>query len=222
MMRTSSFLLLFWIVFCAEVQHAIATTPESCQGRCGDRWNGWCGCHSDCRRRNYCCEDFQTTCPDEYQQFIPTPCDPRDDVPDNETECSLCQSTDGIPDDLIKCESCENRCRGVIRRPKVKCSCDAFCGFYGDCCEDFQNLCPEVFQEYLNLSELYAPEDFRCVSFDYSGLDYLGDLMITRCSPDGSECQFSRQMNEDVNSFLPMYDVQKGVHYISGYCAMCN
>ena len=120
---------------------------DSCQTRCGDMGGyNQCGCHSDCRGSNKCCGDFKMVCPNEYQQFIPTQCDPEDDVPDDKAECSLCQSTDEIPDNFLKCGSCENRCGGVMETSKVKCSCDALCGFYDDCCADFEHFCPEQFQ----------------------------------------------------------------------------
>ena len=44
--------------------------------------------------------------------------------------------------------------------------------------------------------------------------------MITTC-PDGSECEFSLDMN-DLDTYLPMYDTHRGIHYISGQCAKCN
>ena len=51
----------------------------------------------------------------------------------------------------------------------------------------------------------------------------IGYLMITKCSSaDGSECEYSRTPSIDANTFVPMYDHNRGVHYISGHCAMCN
>ena len=45
--------------------------------------------------------------------------------------------------------------------------------------------------------------------------------MITTCL-DGSDCEFTTELNEDPNTFVPMYDIHRSVHYISGQCAVCN
>ena len=123
-----------------------------------------------------------------------------------------------------------------MERSTVKCSCDALCGFNGDCCDDFEHFCSQNFQDYLNLSELYARQDFECVYIPekFTGTrarttqpyirstDDIGYLMITKCYSDGSKCEYSRTPNIDANIFVPMYDLNRGVHYISGHCAMCN
>ena len=90
-----------------------------------------CDCHTECRRSNGCCEDFQATCLDEHQQFIPELCDD-DDVPDNQTLC----------------ESCQGRCgdRGVIHH---QCECSTKCRRRNECCKDFQATCPEEYRLFI-------------------------------------------------------------------------
>ena len=197
------------------------TECQSCLGRCG-QWGGsshQCGCNSDCihfnsnirwhHRFHTCCPDFRETCPEDYPEIIALP--------------ELCEEDAEIPDDIVQCGSCRDRC-GTVLDPTYPeyfmCSCNTFCGFRGDCCEDFQHFCPEMFQKYLDVSQLYIPDHFKCMGIG-SSYSLRDNLMITRCS-NGSECEFTRELNEDVNTFVPMYDIHTGVHYISGYCAMCN
>ena len=142
----------------------------------------------------------------------------------------LCESDAEIPDDLIQCGSCRNRC-GTKTNPydlkfggNALCSCDELCGYHDDCCRDFQELCPMEFENMqgriAQYSSTFLHTDFECTSF-YGDYEFEGNLVIHTC-PDGSKCEFTRQINEDVNTFVPMYDVHRGVHYISGQCALCN
>ena len=140
----------------------------------------------------------------------------------------LCDPDAEIPDDLIQCGSCENRCGTKIdpdylnsEDPGNLCACDKFCGFHGDCCEDFQDFCPKEFLDFWKGSEQYpftrSYSDYQCQWFEGHGYQ-----MVIHTCPDGSACEFIPQLNEDVNTFVPMYDVHRGVHYISGQCAVCN
>ena len=145
----------------------------------------------------------------------------------------LCEPDAEIPDDLIQCGSCENRC-GTKTNPndlwsyggRAMCSCDEFCGYYDDCCQDFRELCPMEFENLESRIEQFPSafhrKDFECRSFKlgFEGR-YEKHLVIHTC-PDGSECEFTEELNEDVNTFVPMYDVHRGFHYISGQCAICN
>ena len=145
---------------------------------------------------------------------------------------NLCEPDAEIPDDLIRCGSCENRCGyktvpDYLNHPEPgeTCSCDQFCGYHGDCCQDFQEFCPEEYDLFQEQSRMYPPlhtrGDFKCVKLDDGSFERTYNLMIHTC-PDGSECEFTPELNEDVNTFVPMYDVHRGVHYISGQCAVCN
>ena len=157
------------------------------------------------------------------------------DFPDSEvTEVpgipleQLCEPDAEIPDDLIQCGSCENRCGTKIDPEDLYseesgnlCACDKFCGFHGDCCEDFQDFCPKEFLDFRKASEKYPStrsySDYKCQWFEGPGYH-----MVIHTCPDGTECEFTQELNEDVNTFVPMYDVHRGVHYISGQCAVCN
>ena len=143
----------------------------------------------------------------------------------------LCEPHAEIPDDLIQCGSCERRC-GTKTNPddlkyagRALCSCDEFCRYHDDCCQDFQELCPVEFENlqsrYEQFPSAFHRNDFECRSFLLGFKGFKNNLVIHTC-PDGSECEFTSQLNEDVNTFVPMYDVHRGVHYISGQCAVCN
>ena len=148
----------------------------------------------------------------------------------------LCEPDTEISDNLFQCGSCEERCGSksspdsiLSISPGDHCSCDKFCGFHGDCCQDFQQFCPDEFQHFRNVLELHPftrnHMDFECRTFTikpFAGRQQTADnLVITTCL-DGSECEFTPELNEDVNTFVPMYDIHRGVHYISGQCTMCN
>ena len=140
----------------------------------------------------------------------------------------LCVPDAEIPDDLIQCGSCENRCRNKTDPNDLKsegralCSCDDLCGYHDDCCQDFQEICPKEFENMqrriAQYSYTFHHTDFECRT--YPG-DYPENLVIHTC-PDGSECEFTTQLSDDVNTFVPMYDIHRGVHYVSGQCAVCN
>ena len=144
----------------------------------------------------------------------------------------LCETAAEIPDDLIQCGSCENRCGTKTNPNDLKylgpgdtCSCDKLCGYHGDCCQDFQEFCPKETQQFEEQSGLYPPRhthhDFKCVSLRYDFIKWTENLMVHTC-PNGTECEFTPWLSEDVNTFVPMYDIHRGVHYISGQCAVCN
>ena len=161
----------------------------------------------------------------------PRPGDPLEPPPEKPLE-PLCEPDAEIPDDLIQCGSCENRCGTKTNPDDLKylgtgstCSCDQFCSYHGDCCQDFQEFCPEQYDLFAEQSRLYPSHynhsDFKCVSLKYDRFESTKNLMIHTCM-DGTECKFTGELNEDVNTFVPMYDVHTGVHYISGQCAICN
>ena len=95
-----------------------------------------------------------------------------------------------------------------------------------DCCQDFEEFCPDEYNKYLRTSLSYpfvhGHEDFKCVSLENGFMKQINTLMVHTCAFDGSECEFAPELNEDVNTFVPVYDIHRGVHYVSGQCAMCN
>ena len=89
---------------------------------------------------------------------------------DGERLESLCEPDAEIPDTLIKCGSCDRRCGSksspnhlwipswwIHTTPHMigACACDKFCGFHVDCCQDFQQFCPDEFLDFRNRSDLY-------------------------------------------------------------------
>ena len=147
----------------------------------------------------------------------------------------LCEPDADIPNNLIQCGSCQNRCGTKLnpdhfrscddKKQKYLSSCDKFCNFHGDCCHDFNGTtCPNEFRQYQDISHKYpfkhAPSDFVCENFNAKENIEINNLVIVNC-PDGSKCGFKAELN-DINTFIPMYDIHRGVHYVSGQCAQCN
>ena len=144
-------------------------------------------------------------------------CEPNAEIP-KFTHCGTCKKRCGttmIPNHFLHCGHTEQ---------KYLCSCDTFCKFHGDCCHDFEEHCKNENDKFLYISKEYPfnyqPNDFICMNFTTIGDVSIQNLVIHTCS-NGSECQFTKDIN-DVSTFRPMYDIHRGVHYISGQCAMCN
>ena len=147
---------------------------------------------------------------------------------------TLCEPGAEIPDDLIQCGSCENRCGSKTnpdhfvscpdREHKYVCSCDRFCGFHGDCCHDFQKFCRNEFVGFQRISREFPfhhdAGDLGCFTFK-STSETFNNLMIHTC-PDGSECEYNREISENLNTIVPMYDTLRRIHYMSRQCAFCN
>ena len=147
----------------------------------------------------------------------------------------FCEPDAEIPDDLIKCGTCKKRCGTIInpdafvtcpdKKPRYLCSCDKFCSFHGDCCQDFEQICVDELNKFRDASQKYpfkhVANDFLCKIFDGVGGNKFKNLVIDTCS-NGLECIFTADMNHDMELFVPVYDMNRGVHYISGQCAKCN
>ena len=82
---------------------------------------------------------------------------------------------------------------------------------------EFENMQHRIAQ----YSSTFHYTDFECRYFDgeFEWQRKSGNSYLSRWF---TECEFIGQLNEDVNTFVPMYDVHRGVHYISGQCALCN
>ena len=132
---------------------------------------------------------------------------------------AFCNPDVAVPDDLIHCGSCSGRCGSGSSKDSSSrpiCNCDKLCLLYGDCCHDFKETCFGVFVEAYAVRTPFlqqiGSQQFKCVS----------DVLVVVTCSNGSTCAYNNGLNDDVNTFVPMYDVNKNVHYISGYCAMCN
>ena len=132
---------------------------------------------------------------------------------------TFCDPDVAVPDDLIHCGSCSGRCgsgSSMDSSSRPICNCDKLCLLYGNCCHDFKETCFGVFVEAYAVkapfSQQIGSQQFKCIS----------DILVMATCSNGSVCAFNNALNDDVNTFVPMYEVNKNVHYISGYCAMCN
>ena len=208
----------------AEPQSNLDVSLSICEGHCGV--NDWlCKCDAACMYYKDCCEGFREVCPAEVRKGRRLMAS--NGVPDNK----LCEADAVTLEVLFLDTSCENRC-GTEKttedlefypaRPLKQyrnCSCDTHCGYHGDCCLDFSEFCPDEYQYFQDISELYPvnhdPDRFSCVAI-------ADKILVVNTCPDGSRCKFTLSFNEDANTFVPMYDRNRRIHYINGQCAVCN
>ena len=210
-------------LLCAAEPQSEAELAD-CQDRCGTR-GSLCNCDPPCMYYNDCCQGFNEVCPEEVEKFRI--------LRNNEgvTDNPWCEADALTPDVLFLDVSCEGRCGtkkstedlGFYPARPLKqyrnCSCDIHCGYYGNCCHDFPDFCPDEYQHFKELSELYPlihdPNELACVTIATK------TLVVDTC-PSGSQCEFTKNLNENANSFVPMYDPNRKIHYINGQCAVCN
>ncbi|KAJ8032970.1 Poly(U)-specific endoribonuclease [Holothuria leucospilota] len=118
-------------VGCPYIQSGVTTpappmSPDSCAGRCGDKYNisAVCQCDRYCIGFNDCCQDAKEMCPRLY------PTNP----PLMTTTAKATTTTKSAYD------SCLNRCGDGLDN-RFNCQCNTACKNYGDCCPDYDNLC---------------------------------------------------------------------------------
>ena len=123
---------------------------------------------------------------------------------------------------LPYCARCRGRCGGIVyidRYNPQGCSCDSSCFAYKDCCHDFETDCLEEARknpglitdqpalcQYIHVDD----EDEDCIKYY---------LLIGSCKKKDSACAISK---DSVNSFVPVFDVKRKLHFVNFNCAVCN
>ena len=129
-----------------------------------------------------------------------------------------------------QCDSCETRCgqKNSEWEERKWCHCDQQCLIYGDCCSDFQNVCPVVYHQSAKIREDYAGSmRSACVGvLTHDTYDTVLEeriRMINQCSMSGYGCagHFERIQNLLENGG-PVIDKLHGVYFFSRKCAHCN
>ncbi len=137
------------------------------------------------------------------------------------------------------CPTCGGECgavacmlgRAVCPRKRF-CSCDHLCGFFNDCCEGFNSSCPALRDQGLRVSQrLQGLENRidRCVSMrayfpQTSSMKLLHTPMVVKCI-NGTLCPKIDELwtvTSDLNSIIPVVDLDTGVQFVSYECAKCN
>ena len=142
---------------------------------------------------------------------------PSTEVQDMASELSLCSQGD-----IIRRISCRDRCG---QSPDTsdspgQCRCDLDCFVYGDCCQDINDVCPDVFVEavtssYVQLENISMP---LCVQRNRLILSDLNELEQTNPSRDPRvfeiDCQY--QLKKD----LAVENIQQAI--TESHCIMKN
>ena len=121
----------------------------------------------------------------------------------------------------VACRQCRDLgCGSVFENDGLSsCSCDALCLFHGDCCEDFEETCPEVYDRATEVVERTANVSKPgCQVIEGVGLQELN--LVNMCA--GEVCEIdSGGVNADQYP-LPVTDLDLGAHYTTVECAKCN
>ena len=125
---------------------------------------------------------------------------------------------EAISEYLPSCASCFGKCGNITKvnkRDPQGCSCDSSCVSYRDCCHDFTTHCPE---EAKNSPDLITDQPALCRWID--GVLHNGEyLLIGSCQRNETACRISK---DSLNSFVPVYDVERKLHFVNLNCAVCN
>ena len=112
--------------------------------------------------------------------------------------------------------SCGNSLSMGRDDPVKVCSCDFLCKLYGDCCDDFDHMCPsEALKLNHRLEQLiFANKTFECVN---------GVQMVTQCAAGQSPSTHDRSNITDyLTRSLTVTHVGSGITYFNQSIYECN
>ena len=120
---------------------------------------------------------------------------------------------------LPSCASCLGKCGNISKVDPFSpqgCSCDSSCVTYRDCCHDFATHCPQEAKESPDLI-MDQPASCRTIQgVTHHDEDY---LLIGSCQRNETACRISK---DSLNSFVPVFDVERKLHFVNLNCAVCN
>ena len=164
--------------------------------------------------------------------------DPNTTKPDS-VKFGYCSPTVSVPDTTyLNCSSCLNRCDEIKNYfgANEYCSCDANCVAYGDCCADFEQVCPEQFKESGSLRRHFKHRKTECfgiseVPFSEKNVFGLRKIVpsftkynfVAVCGQTGVVCNRTSPYELlEPNLAIPVTDTKTGVNYANYKCAKCN
>ena len=149
-----------------------------------------------------------------------------------------CDATDTAPEtSYLNCSSCMNRCGGIKDFSQhIYCSCDPGCVAYGDCCVDFQDICPDQFNASSLLRKHFQHRKTECyavqtVPLSDKGIVEIRDIIpewnqynfVAICGQTGVACnRTSLYAILEPNFAIPVTDTATGINYVNYNCARCN
>ena len=142
---------------------------------------------------------------------------PSTEVQNMASELSLCSQGD-----IIRKISCRDRCGqspGTSDSPG-QCRCDLDCFVYGDCCQNINDVCPDVFVEavtrfYMQLENFSLP---RCVQWNRLILSDLNELEQT--NPSRDRRVFEIDCHSKLKKELAVENIQQAI--TESQCIMKN
>ena len=151
-----------------------------------------------------------------HSATLPTPLTPG---PSSEKTCRQnVTKEEAISKYLPDCASCRGKCGTIVNIngwSQQGCSCDSSCVAYKDCCHDFKTHCLE---EARNNPDLITDQPALCRTIG-SGDCAKNYLLIGSCKKKDSSCAISK---DSLNSFVPVFDVNRKLHFVNFNCAVCN
>ncbi|XP_071810941.1 uncharacterized protein [Apostichopus japonicus] len=117
--------------------------------------------------------------------------------------------------------TCRNRCGGWYGT----CNCDSVCLFFGDCCDDYKDLCQPAKEDssrFRTFPTKIALKQYSCIESDFLSRDIYA---ISDCADGWIQVEISMLCKlvgpQSALGHLPVYD-DHGVIYRNRYCAICN
>ena len=162
------------------------------------------------------------------------------ELPPESLRFAFCNATAPAPGrTFLKCSSCMNRC-GALKNFTIGiyCSCDSNCVAYGDCCVDFEEICPDQFNASSSLRKHFQYRKTDCYEVPTVAFSKVIEEIIRTgnpfpgwkkynfvaiCGQTGVPC--SRKPPHEIwesNLAIPVSDTKTGVSYVNYKCAQCN
>ena len=161
-----------------------------------------------------------------------------DTIKPDSVKFGYCSPTVSVPDTTyLNCSSCLNRCDKIKNfLANEFCSCDSNCVAYGDCCVDFEKMCPEQFKGSSSLRRHFRHRKTECFEIKevpFSETNVVGIREISRrrpeynfvavCGQTGVVCNRTSPYDLlEPNLAIPVTDTETGVSYVNYECAKCN
>ena len=142
-----------------------------------------------------------------------------------------CISTSSLPEPtLLTCGSCKNRCTEIKDFSfDIFCSCDTNCVVYGDCCSDFEQVCPSQFNLSTSLRTHFQHRKINCYMVPIFDEEFEQTNELTEynfvavCGKTGTVCNRTSVYNiSEPNTAIPVTDSKTGINYVNYQCAQCN
>ena len=135
------------------------------------------------------------------------------------------------------CPTCQGKCGTVSKlfpenNKRVFCSCDPYCLFYNDCCDRLALHCPDEWEKGIDLLQNLTqysgvpkcfPSRVNSLSIETPMVCTCGDEEQTTCTDVLKYHDLKRfYLRENIEYYIPVTDLETGIHYASIECARCN